>query len=103
MFKVRAHTVSATKAAKRKFASLLYSADGETSNGGLQALASPHDKASINTSGAELGDALPSSRVWEDLGDGILMGAVKVSALGTGLSTLVETFELVHGTVRVRV
>ena len=35
----------------------------------------------------------------EDLSDGILVGAVQRSVLGSCLSTLVKTFELVHGTV----
>ena len=90
-------------AAKESFSSLCSSsADGESGNRGLEALAGPYDQAAIDTSGAELGDALPGSRVREDLGDGILVGAVKSSVRGTSLGTLVKTFELVHGTVCVR-
>ncbi len=91
----------ATQLPKKVCFSLVSSADGEASNGGLKALAGPHNKASINTSSAELGDALPSPGVRKDLGDGILVGAVKSCVRSTGLGTLVETFELVHGAVYV--
>ena len=35
----------------------------------------------------------------EDLSDGILVGGVEGGALAAFLSTLVKTFELIHGTV----
>lgn len=76
------------------------SLEPEASNGGLQRLAVPYHKSTINPSGAELGDAISRHTIGEDLGDGILVSAGDGRVAGAFLGTLIQTFELCHSTAR---